>query len=115
MIDIGEVFAARLNQLMEEHDDSGVELAAYLQVTEATVSRYRKGRLPDTVAILGKIADRYGTTIDYLVGRDLWGRASISEAKSALEREAEKLGYTAEDVLRILAALAAVQQRKRGD
>jgi len=116
MFDIGQIFAERLNRLMEEHDDKAKDLASYLQVTEATVSRYRKGRLPDSLEILGKIADRYGKTIDYLVGRDLWGLASISGRQGrSLEEEAAKLGYTADDVMRILEALAAVQQRKRGD
>lgn len=113
MIDIGQVFAARLNKLMEEHDDKAKDLAAYLKVTEATVSRYRRGRLPESVAILGKIADRYHTTIDYLVGRDLWGLVPIQEAKRTLEEEAARLGYSADDVLRILEALAQVQREKR--
>lgn len=113
MIDIGQVFAERLNRLMEKHDDKGVELAAYLQVTEATVSRYRKGRLPDSIELLGKIAKRYGTTIDYLVGFDLWGSSSTPESSSTLEREAEKLGFSRDEVLQILKALAAVQARKR--
>lgn len=115
MPDVGEVFAKRLNQLMEAHDDRAKDLADYLQVTESAVSKYRRGRIPDSVEILGKIATRYGTTIDYLVGRDIWGDTPINEVKPLLEREVEKLGFTREDVLRILEALAAAQQRRRED
>jgi len=54
---------------MEERKDKAVDLATYLGVTEATVSRYSRGRLPDSMENLSRMADRYSTTIDYLVGR----------------------------------------------
>lgn len=113
-VDIEQIFAARLRQLLEENDEKQVDLARALHVTEATVSRYLKGRLPDDIRILDAIATRYGTTIDWLVGRDLWADTQQREDDWALVgAAARKLGYTPETVMQILEALSAVQQNRK--
>lgn len=115
MLDIGQVFAARLRQLLEEHDDKQVDLAHYLHVTEATVSRYLRGRLPDDIRILTRIADRYNRPVDWLIGRDLLIGSGISQPDKWIQviRVAGRLGYTPDMLLQILEALAAVQNAKR--
>lgn len=69
MLEPGKVFGERLKRLLDEHDEKQVDLARLLNVTEATISRYLKGRIPDDVRTLLSIANHYGVTIDYLVGR----------------------------------------------
>ena len=45
------------------------ELADYLEVAQNTYSQYETGRLPLTAEILTKLADYYGTSVDFLLGR----------------------------------------------
>lgn len=45
------------------------ELAAYLNVSVATISNYEKGHHAPDLTTLGKIADFFGVTTDYLLGR----------------------------------------------
>lgn len=44
-------------------------LAAYLQIHQTTYSDYELGRLNVPVAVLHKLADFYGVSVDYLLGR----------------------------------------------
>lgn len=45
------------------------QVAAYLRVHQTTYSDYELGRLNIPVPLLDRLADLYGTSIDYLVGR----------------------------------------------
>lgn len=113
-IDIEQIFASRLKQLLEGNDERQVDLARALHVTEATVSRYLRGRLPDDVRILDAIASRYSTSIDWLIGRDLWADSEPKEDDWAMVGAvARKLGYSPATVLKILEALADVQNTKK--
>lgn len=44
-------------------------LAEYLQIHQTTYSDYELGRLNIPVAVLHKLADFYGVSVDYLLGR----------------------------------------------
>lgn len=58
-----------IRNLREDRDLSQKELAAYLQIHQTTYSDYELGNLNIPITILCKLADLYGTSIDYLVGR----------------------------------------------
>lgn len=60
---------ARIRDLREDHDLKQKELAAYLSVDQSTYSDYENGRINVPVDMLIKIADYYGVSLDYLVGR----------------------------------------------
>ncbi|HIW85521.1 MAG TPA: helix-turn-helix domain-containing protein [Candidatus Eubacterium faecipullorum] len=60
---------ARIRDLREDHDLKQKELAAYLSVDQRTYSDYENGRINVPVDIMIKIADYYGVSLDYLVGR----------------------------------------------
>lgn len=45
------------------------ELAAYLNVSIGTISNYEKGVHSPDLATLCKLADYFGVTVDYLLGR----------------------------------------------
>lgn len=79
MKDVGELFGQRLKTLLDEHDEKQVDLARLLNVTEATVSRYLKGRIPDDVRTLVTIANHFEVTVDYLVGRTDDPRGQVLE------------------------------------
>lgn len=59
----------RIRDLREDHDLSQEELAQYLNVHQTTYSSYETGRLDVPVEVMGKLADFYGTSVDYLMGR----------------------------------------------
>ena len=59
----------RIRDLREDNDKKQVELAAYLHCSQSLYSKYERGErlLPLDFAI--KLADFYGVSLDYLVGR----------------------------------------------
>lgn len=59
----------RIRDLREDHDLSQEQLAQYLNVHQTTYSSYEIGRLDVPVEVMGKLADFYGTSVDYLMGR----------------------------------------------
>ena len=60
----------RLAELRADHDIKQVELAAYLNITQATYSDYENGKINIPVESLAKLADYYHVSLDYLVGRE---------------------------------------------
>lgn len=59
----------RIRDLREDKDLSQTAVANYLQIHQTTYSDYELGRLNVPVAVLHKLADYYGVSIDYLLGR----------------------------------------------
>lgn len=59
----------RLRDLREDHDFTQQKLAEYLNVHQTTYSDYELGNLNIPIIILGKLADFYNTSTDYLIGR----------------------------------------------
>ena len=59
----------RIRDLREDHDKKQIELANYLEIKQSTYSDYESGKINIPIDMLIKIADFYGVTLDYLVGR----------------------------------------------
>ena len=59
----------RIRDLREDHDKKQIELANYLEIKQSTYSEYESGKINIPIDMLIKIADFYGVTLDYLVGR----------------------------------------------
>lgn len=59
----------RLRDLREDHDKSQKDIAQYLKVHQTTYSDYELEKLNIPVAALHALADLYGVSIDYLLGR----------------------------------------------
>ena len=59
----------RVRDLREDRDLRQKELAAYLGVHQTTYSEYEWGKLNIPVSALHKLADLYGVSVDYLLGR----------------------------------------------
>ena len=59
----------RLRDLREDKDLKQKNLADLLQVHQTTYSDYELGRLNIPIAALHALADFYGVSIDYLLGR----------------------------------------------
>ena len=63
------MYQNRLRDLREDRDLKQKNLAAMLQIHQTTYSDYELGRLNIPVTVLHALADFYGVSIDYLLGR----------------------------------------------
>lgn len=63
------MYELRIRDLREDRDLTQKELADYLGVHQTTYSDYELGRLNVPVAQLHRLADFYGVSVDYLLGR----------------------------------------------
>lgn len=63
------MYENRLRDLREDRDLPQKELAALLRVHQTTYSDYELGKLNIPIASLHTLADFYGVSIDYLLGR----------------------------------------------
>ena len=59
----------RIRNVREDKDMTQAKMAAYLNVSQSTYSDYESGNLNIPIQALDKIADMFGTSIDYLVNR----------------------------------------------
>ena len=59
----------RLRDLREDKDLKQKALAEFLQIHQTTYSDYELEQLNIPVAVLHKLADFYGVSVDYLLGR----------------------------------------------
>ena len=63
------VLQLRLRDLREDRDLKQQALAELLQVHQTTYSDYERGNLNIPLAALDTLADFYGVSVDYLLGR----------------------------------------------
>ena len=63
------MYENRLRDLREDRDLKQRDLSELLKVHQTTYSDYELGRLNIPVAALHALADFYGVSIDYLLGR----------------------------------------------
>ena len=59
----------KLRDLREDRDLTQKDIAARLQVHQTTYSDYELGKLNVPVQVLDRLADFYGVSVDYLLGR----------------------------------------------
>ena len=59
----------RIRDLREDNDLSQAQVAEQLKVHQTTYSDYELGRLNIPVSVLHTLADYYGVSVDYLLGR----------------------------------------------
>lgn len=60
----------RIRNLREDNDLTQHQLGNLLHVSQQVYSNYENGSRNIPIDLLWKLADYYGVTIDYLVGRD---------------------------------------------
>lgn len=63
------MYQHRIRDLREDSDLKQKQLADLLQVHQTTYSDYELGRLNVPVSALHTLADYYGVSVDYLLGR----------------------------------------------
>lgn len=75
-----EAFAVTLKMLRLQHGLTQQELAEKLGISAVTISGYELGRREPSIEILERIADCFGVSVDYLLGR-------TNELKNDLRRD----------------------------
>lgn len=59
----------RLRDIREDRDRTQKQMAEYLGCSQQTYSRYEAGKTQMTYETLDRLADYFGTSVDYLLGR----------------------------------------------
>lgn len=59
----------RIRDIREDNDLNQTQIADLLNIDQRTYSRYERGEITLSVETLCKLADYYGTSLDYLAGR----------------------------------------------
>lgn len=98
---IGEILA----ELREERGIYQKELALYLKVSIGTISNYEKGVHYPDLETLGKLADFFGVTTDYLLNRTEY-RYTPSDLDCRLTKD-----YTAANLLNTTLELSQKDRR----
>ncbi len=60
----------RLKELREDNNLTQKQVADILYCSQSAYSKYEKGVLYPSVDMLVKLADFYGVSINYIIGRD---------------------------------------------
>ena len=64
----GDNMRLRIRDIREDKDLSQREVAGYLLCDQSLYSKYERGERPVPLEIVMKLAQFYGTSVDYLVG-----------------------------------------------
>lgn len=76
----------RIKALREDRDLRQVDLAEATGIDQRTISNYETGKSnPDSFALI-KIADFFGVSIDYLVGRVNYNLYTVDNRKELIEQ-----------------------------
>ena len=59
----------RIRDLREDHDQTQRDLAEFLHCTQVCYCHYENGKRNIPTGILENLADYYGVSVDYLMGR----------------------------------------------
>ena len=59
----------RIRDLREDRDVKQREIAEYLMCDQSLYSKYERGERPLPLELADKLADFYGVSVDYLLGR----------------------------------------------
>ena len=78
----------QLRKLRRQKDWTQKQLSEYLHVSKSTITMWELGQRDPDTAMLLKLADFYGVTVDYLLGREITTstqQALISETIRQIE------------------------------
>ena len=87
----------KLKELRKENKKSQDEVAKFLNLNQTSYGRYELGTSEPTIDTLCKLADYYGVSLDYLVGRDY----------------ANEFGYLSEDEKALLSAYRRMNKENK--
>lgn len=80
-----DIFRDRLKKLMKAYGYNMKDLSIAIDLNPTSISRYFQDRGPDTIA-LWRIADKFGVSIDWLLGRTDEQSGSFSDEAAKVAR-----------------------------
>ncbi len=90
------MLSARIKELRLSRNMNQVQLAKELNVTKQTVSNWENDNIQPSVNVLIKIADYFGVTTDYMLGRS---SARTIDAEGLTDRQIAHIRFIIEDIL----------------
>ena len=88
----------RIRNLREDRDLRQIDVAQATGIDQKTLSNYETGKTnPDSYALI-KLADYFGVTIDYLVGRSMDNYSS----KGDITKKLDEIQKSIEEIKRLL-------------
>lgn len=97
-MNVRDTFANRLKKLREQKGLSQAEIARRLNINRITYSQYEMGRRHPDYETLNKIADFYGVSIDYLLGRKLNDEIEVVDLEEVLESKTKKVVWKGKEL-----------------
>lgn len=79
-------FSEKLKKLRKEKKVTQEQLAKIIGVERSSIGKYETGTQPST-DIMKRIADYFGVTVDYLLGREETKKAPVSPAVTTEDEE----------------------------
>lgn len=90
------MLSARIKELRLSRNMNQVQLAKELNVTKQTVSNWENDNIQPSVNVLIKIADYFGVTTDYMLGRS---STRTIDAEGLTDRQIAHIRFIIEDIL----------------
>lgn len=98
------IFSDRLRQLRKQHKLSQDALAKQLFVSQQSIAKWEKGKITPNPETLSKIADIFGVSTDFLIGR-------INQEEPTPE-EWDSLTDTQKEIIELMGKLPLEQQNE---
>ncbi len=76
------MLSVQMKKLRHQKGITQQELADYLHVSKGTIGMWETGRREPDISILSALADFYGVSVDYLIGRE-----KVSDIQQAMLAE----------------------------
>lgn len=93
----------KLRDLREDRDLTQEDVAKLIGIDQRTLSNYENGRTnPDSFVIV-KLADFYGVSADYLIGRETAHTTQISLIQDKLAKIQKELSDVLEEIKKLSA------------
>ena len=106
----------RLKFLRNSRSISQKDFAQALKVSQQTIASWEVGRTEPSNLALKEIADYFGVTTDYLLGRDVSGGVFLSKTQALLLKIFDMLNNEGQDlIMRILNSLEITHSKENNN
>jgi len=94
------MFAIRIKNLRQSKELNQVQLAERLGVKKQSISNWENDNIMPSIDMLVKIADFFGVSTDYLLGRDAptTGAPQVLDVTGLTPRQVEHIQYILDDL-----------------
>lgn len=91
----------KLRDLREDRDLTQEDVAKLIGIDQRTLSNYENGKTNPDSFVITKLADFYGVSADYLIGRETERTAQISMIQDKLAKIQKELSDVLEEIKKL--------------